>query len=178
MDFDEVMEREEQGLRTLANYLLPNANAVDDVLQLTRLRAHEQWADFREGEDFGPWLRTILRFMVKTELKNLGRESQKRQRYRREWFSVLENHLESAPDVPSVEFDLHAALLDCRDNLAEQAAALIGMKYDQGLSCADIAERRQKSVSWVTTTLSRVRLGLKQCIESKRLDFHANEENP
>ena len=67
--FEDVIQRELSSLRCLAAFLLPNANAVGDVVQLTVIRAHEQWGEFKVDSEPGPWLRTILRFMIKTELK-------------------------------------------------------------------------------------------------------------
>jgi RNA polymerase sigma factor (sigma-70 family) len=165
-NFEEVIESEIGKLRSLAAYLLPNGNAVDDVVQLTVIRAHEQWPDLKDGTDPGPWLRTILRYMVKTELKHLKRDGEKKNRYRCQWFEILEKGMIN-PD-PEQDFDPHTALEHCQQALAPTAHELITLKYEQNVSCKDIAEQKQKSISWVTTTLSRVRQTLKQCIHSRK----------
>ena len=170
-NFEELITAELCKLRSLAAYLLPNGNAVDDVVQLTVIRAHEQWDQRNEELEPGPWLRTILRYMVMTELKQMKREGEHRHTYRAQWFELLEQGLE-----PSVEegegFDVQASLSQCRDQLAPTAKELLELKYDQHLSCQDIATQKNKSTSWVTTTLSRVRQTLKNCIHSRK-----NEEN-
>ena len=73
LDFDQTIKAEIRSLRVLAAYLLPDAQAVDDIVQLTLIRAYEQWNELKEGYEAGPWLRTILRYMVKTELKQRKR---------------------------------------------------------------------------------------------------------
>jgi DNA-directed RNA polymerase specialized sigma24 family protein len=104
--------------------------------------------------------------MVKTELKHLKRDGEKKNRYRCQWFEILEKGMIN-PD-PEQDFDPHTALEHCQQALAPTAHELITLKYEQNVSCKDIAEQKQKSISWVTTTLSRVRQTLKQCIHSRK----------
>jgi RNA polymerase sigma-70 factor, ECF subfamily len=169
-DFEQVILKELSSLRSLAAYLLPNANAVDDVIQLTVIRAHEQWEDLRSDCEPGPWLRTILRFMIKTELKQLQRESQHRHHYKSQWIEVLAEHGEVIAPEASETLDVHQQLQNCREQLQPKSKELVALKYDQGLSCSAIAEQTQRTVSWVTTTLSRIRQSLKDCITQHQKD--------
>jgi RNA polymerase sigma factor (sigma-70 family) len=172
-NFEELITAELSKLRSLAAYLLPNGNAVDDVVQLTVIRAHEQWEERNGKLEAGPWLRTILRYMVMTELKQMKRDGDKRHTYRSQWFELLEQGLEPCTNAEeNAHLEIQESLSLCRQKLAPTALELLELKYDQHVSCKDIAIQKNKSTSWVTTTLSRVRQSLKQCIQSRQ-----NEEN-
>ncbi len=167
LKFESVVAKEINSLRTLTAYLLPNSNAIDDVVQLTVMRAHEQWDQFDQKLEPGPWLRSILRFMVKSEVKNKIRESHNKNKFKNEWLKLIS---EPAMDCEEdrADDDILSFLKDCRSQLAPKSTELIELKYDKKLSCRTISEQCEKSLSWVTTTLSRTRLQLKNCIDNKR----------
>jgi RNA polymerase sigma factor (sigma-70 family) len=168
-NFEELISTELSKLRSLAAYLLPNGNAVDDVVQLTVIRAHEQWQQRKDDLELGPWLRTILRYMVMTQLKQMKREGENRHNYRSQWFELLEQGMEPCRENEDQrEIDIQESLSQCREKLSPTAQELIQLKYDEHMSCKDIASQKSKSTSWVTTTLSRVRQTLKQCIQSRQ----------
>ena len=168
LDFDQTIKNEIRSLRVLAAYLLPDAEAVDDIVQLTLIRAYEQWGELRSESEAGPWLRTILRYMVKTELKQRKRLSHNLKRYRDRWLFTLGDCIEDHPLLSDDEdFDLQEKLTLCKEKLQPQSKSLVDLRYEKSMSSKDIASELDKSVSWVTTTLSRVRRSLKTCIEKK-----------
>ena len=164
MKFEDVINKEVGSLRTLAAFLLPNANAVDDVVQMTILRAYDQWSGFDVDKQPGPWLRTILRFMIKTEIRKRFRETENKEKFQNEWFKIIS----SEDKEEDVDENIHDFLTDCKNELAPKSKELIILKYEDNESCSFISEKMQTSLSWVTTTLSRTRLQLKKCIERKR----------
>lgn len=157
-EFESTVLPEVPGLKALAVYLLPDRHLADEVVQKTLIRAHEQWADYRQDQAVGPWLRTILRYFVKGELKELQRSVQRRQRYHAEWLRETATECEGDPFE-----NLH----HCQGELAPASQRLIQLKYEQEQSCQQIADALDRSLSWVTTTLSRVRRTLKTCLEIK-----------
>jgi len=160
MNFEERIEPEIPGLRRLAAYLCPDRHLADDVVQKTLIRAYQQWADFREGTEAGPWLRTILRYFIKAEIKELQRQRERRRRYRDEWLLTITLEEENGQDSLT-------QLEKCRADLAPASSELIQLKYDENRTCQEIASSLERSLSWVTTTLARVRSTLKICLESR-----------
>ncbi len=59
------------------------------------------------------------------------------------------------------------ALRECLKSLQEHAARVVRLRYEQQKSCGDIAELQQRSLTWVTSTLSRARQALRRCIDSR-----------
>jgi len=163
-EFEQRMVPEIPGLMSLASYLLPNRDLADDVVQKTLIRAHEQWSEYDRSLELGPWLRTILRYFVMTEIKNLRRAHQNRNKYKQAFVHMLESLEE---EVSSEEGGPADHLMECRKGLSGIAQKLIALKYDENASCSGIAESLGKTVSWVTTTLSRTRKALRDCLERK-----------
>jgi RNA polymerase sigma-70 factor, ECF subfamily len=163
-EFEERLAPEIPGLMSLAAYLLPNRDQADDVVQRTLIRAHEQWGDYNRNLELGPWLRTILRYFVKTAIKDLKRATHNKKKYKEAFLHILATESEEEERVDSGPGN---HLGECRKALSEIAQKLITLKYDEKVSCSGIAEALDRSVSWVTTTLSRTRKTLKVCLESK-----------
>ncbi|MGY8644032.1 MAG: RNA polymerase sigma factor [Verrucomicrobiales bacterium] len=55
----------------------------------------------------------------------------------------------------------------CFEELKEESAELVKQRYFGKLSCKEIAEKQNRRVSWVTSTLSRARKALKECLEDQ-----------
>jgi DNA-directed RNA polymerase specialized sigma24 family protein len=58
-----------------------------------------------------------------------------------------------------------AKLRACVDKLGQETAELVTLRYFNKRSCKEIAEQKQRTVTWVTTTLSRTRKTLRACLE-------------
>jgi DNA-directed RNA polymerase specialized sigma24 family protein len=63
--------------------------------------------------------------------------------------------------------DLLPALRECLKHLQTQAATIVRLRYEARQSCQSIAESLDRTVTWVTSTLSRSRKALRLCIESR-----------
>lgn len=160
--------REYQGmLLGYASNRLSNPQLAQEVVQLSFIRAYNQIADFRVGEDFGVWLCVICRYMILTELERMRRQARNQDKYR-EQFEV-----ELSTSMTEIEIDENEpepamlALRDCLKKLRSEAASLMDLRYNKKKSCKEIAEQKGRTVTWVTSNLSRVRQALRRCIEGQ-----------
>jgi RNA polymerase sigma-70 factor (ECF subfamily) len=146
-------------LRRLSDWTL-----AEEVVQLTFIRAYQRLADFRAEEEFGLWLCVTCKYLILTELEKKRREANNLTNYREK----LEVEIASAvtEDMePDFRQDQLAGLRDCVGKLGREAADLVTLRYCNKLSCKEIAEHKQRTVTWVTTTLNRVRKTLRECME-------------
>ena len=60
-----------------------------------------------------------------------------------------------------------AALKSCREQLPNDEAALLRLRYERGLSFEAIADRRGTTSAGVQRAISRIRFRLRACIEGK-----------
>lgn len=166
--YAELVDEHQSMLLAYAAYRVPDRDLAEEVTQQTFIRAYEQLADFRTGQDFGVWLRVICRYMILAELKKQTRGRANREKYaevlRAELMVQAMNNLDKLPDG-----DIYAQLQACIEQLQPRASELINLKYTQDQSCREIAETTARSLTWVTSTLSRVRKALRQCLEQYRV---------
>lgn len=148
-------------LRRLGDWRL-----AEEVVQLTFIRAYQKLSDFRPDEDFGVWLCVTCKFLILTELKKRSREARNQSNFR----EALENEMATAAanDMePDFKRDQLVYLKRCLGELKSESANLIKLRYDDKRSCKEIAEEKNRTVTWVTSTLNRVRKALRDCIESQ-----------
>ena len=107
----------------------------------------------------------ICKHFILTELERQRRESRNLEKFRHALRRRIGEEMVSAAD--DGQRDSLSALQECLKNLQTQAASVVRLRYDERQSCESIAESLGRTVSWVTSTLSRSRSALRACIESR-----------
>lgn len=164
--FGELVKQHERMLLSFALYRLPQREEALEAVQDTFIRAYEQLADFRIEGDFATWLRSICRFMILTRVKKYSREKKKSDGYRSQLMALAVEHIGSAT-APEPEHDLTAYLRSCIGELSEPNRTLLHDRYTEELSTRQISEKTGRTVTWVTSTLHRVRSALRTCIKTR-----------
>jgi RNA polymerase sigma-70 factor (ECF subfamily) len=133
---------------------------VEELAQDAFVTAFQQIRKFRPGSDFGAWLRRIAWQLLRQSRKRYA----VRQRHAAEWLAELApRDSDAAPDDPLIEF-----LEQCLERVPGNTRALLGQKYRDGLSSAEMAAASGQSEEWVRLTLYRARRELRECIEQRR----------
>lgn len=166
LDAYEAVVRQYQGtLLGYAAHRLPDIDAAQEVVQLTFIRAYEKLDDYQPERDFGIWLCVICKHFILTELERQRRESRNLEKFSHALrLRVGEEMVSAANDG---QHDLLPALRECLKNLQTQAASVVRLRYEERQSCRSIAESLDRTVTWVTSTLSRSRKVLRMCVESR-----------
>jgi len=166
VDAYEAVVRQYQGmLLGYAANRLPDIDAAQEVVQLTFIRAYEQLNEYQPERDFGVWLCVICKHFILTELERQRRESRNLEKFSHALRRRIGEEMVSAAD--DGQRDSLSALQECLKNLQTQAASVVRLRYDERQSCESIAESLDRTVTWVTSTLSRSRKVLRLCIESR-----------
>lgn len=167
-DFDayDAVVRQYQGmLLGYAANRLPDVDVAQEVVQLTFIRAYEQLNEYQPERDFGVWLCVICKHFILTELERQRRESRNLAKFSRALRLRVGEEMVSAAD--DVQRDSLSALRECLKNLQTQAASVVRLRYEERKSCQSIADSLDRTVTWVTSTLSRSRNALRACIKSR-----------
>lgn len=161
-----ALVRQYQGiLLGYAAHRLPDINAAQDVVQLTFIRAFEQLDEYDPERDFGIWLCVICKHFILTELERQRRENRNLENYGHALrIRIGEAMVDVDDSAPAAGL---SALRECVKVLQPQSATVVRLRYEERKSCQHIAESMQRSVTWVTSTLSRARNALRQCIDSR-----------
>jgi len=137
----ETLLRHASGIRALLRGLLSDDAQIDDVLQDTWVAALAKGP--RPGVPLGPWLRRVARnFALKLRRGDARRAARER--------------AASRPDgTPEARFDLQRAVVDELARLGEPYRATLILRFFEGLSPKEIAERRGEPPGTVRSHLKR-----------------------
>lgn len=161
-----VVETHQDMLVTYASFLVPDRELAAELAHRTFIRAWEQLADFDQQRDFAIWLRAICRSLAQGELTRRRRERHNLGNARE--FLRQQVVLAAADGVAELaEGDRLEALRRCLEELDGVPRALFEGRYRDDQPVAEVARRLDRSVTWVTTTLSRLRLRLRDCVEHR-----------
>lgn len=163
-------------LQAIACFRTSNPDLAEEIVQQTFIRAYNELADFRADGDFGVWLRVLCHYEILSELKRLARDRTNREHYQ------VELRAQLATEALSVDAEsgdgAAGALEECLRQLPPTSAALITGKYADGRSVQELATTHGRTVTWVTTTLYRLRLGLRECLERRLPAASGRESSP
>ena len=168
--YDAVVRQYQGMLLGYAASRLPDIDAALEVVQLTFIRAYEQLNEYQPERDFGVWLCVICKHFILTELERQRRESRNLDTFSDALRLRMGEQMAGSCDDGQRE--LLTAMRECVKALQSQAALVVRLRYEERQSCQSIAESLGRTVTWVTSTLSRSRCALRACIES-RLDEEA-----
>lgn len=140
---------------------LPQACDADDVLQEVALETARRFDDYDPSRPFPPWALWIAKIKTADFF---------RRTYRDRHLLVgdaLEPLAEAACRASIKLEDQSDALTECLKSLSPKHQKLIALRYREGLSPGDIAERLETSSGTVRVLLHRIRTALGRCIESR-----------
>lgn len=145
--------------------LTGNRDVADELFQEVCLEVWRGRARFREGEEFGAWVRGVAKNVVLRERRRRGRDRVT------PWSpELLEGFATSRPShsSPHGEDDRRLALEACLEELGPQHRDVLRRIYHDRAPHAVIAKESGRSASAVKMLAMRLRTRLKDCV-SRRL---------
>lgn len=139
--------------------LLPDSEAVQDVLQETNLVLWRRSEEFEPGTNFVAWACKVAYFQVLAFYRDNKRDSMV---FNVELVSMLARQNE---EKLAGSQNLQRILSQCLAKLPEQSRRLIQQRYAPGASVQSIAEEQGRSVGAVSQTLYRIRQLLQECVQ-------------
>ena len=139
--FDELMRRYARLVYGLAMALLRDVHAAEDVTQEAFTRAFQNLASCRDPSRIGAWLLSIARNCARESLRAKARVLPLAELERMAPVDDREERIEEVKKALSF--------------LGEEQQMLLAMKYQNGMSCKEIATHTGMSVSNVKVSLFR-----------------------
>jgi RNA polymerase sigma-70 factor (ECF subfamily) len=158
-------------LRAFVGSVLRQAASRDDVVQETALVLWREFDRYDPTRSFGAWARGIATNLLRRRLEKEGRQgtvlppevlpaiAAAYDRTADEWSGG-----EAGRDGDQSRRD---ALELCLGELPDKSRLLLTLRYDEGLSSAQAAERVGSTVDAVHKALSRIRMKLEACIQRR-----------
>ena len=149
-------------LRAFARTLLPNWEAVDDVLQESSVVMWKKLDQLQDESGFLPWAKVIVRFEALRARRRVARD---RLVLSEEAISKLaDQELKVSQDLLERERD---ALKRCLTKLSEDHRRLVMMPYLETGGLTQLAARTQRSANSLYKLLGRLREKLRLCVEQE-----------
>lgn len=166
--FAELITRHQGQIYGFIYAVVRNREDTDDLFQSVCLVLWRRFESFRLGSSFLAWARQIARNKISHFVKR-----KRLPIYVGE--GLLDILIEGSTTPHSDEAEAYlAGLRHCRENLAATDEELLQLRYVEGLSTVDIAERTQRLQQSVSRSLNRIRCWLLECIRKEL----ARQEHP
>lgn len=157
----------QQGLYAFILTLVPNTEDARDVLAETNMALWKKRDEYDPRREFWPWACQFARMQVMAFQK-------RRQRDRLVFGeALLEKLAGESQSQAALAGPMELALEECMSLLSDQQRALLGLRYQQECSVAEIADQSRRSAGAVSDALYRIRLSLAACIKGKMADEEA-----
>jgi RNA polymerase sigma-70 factor (ECF subfamily) len=168
-EFELLVVEHHVQLRAFVRSLAVDPDWVDDIAQEAFLTAYRAWASFDSSRDFGKWLRGIAANIVRNEL----RKDARRQRILHTELVELMIEHQTKEEEPPEPLALKV-VRRCLGKLPRESRELVRARYGDGHSAPELATRFGLSANTVRQRLARIRLQIRQCVESGAMGVTAN----
>ncbi|HXG63211.1 MAG TPA: sigma-70 family RNA polymerase sigma factor [Planctomycetota bacterium] len=156
-----LLTRERLMIQAFIRALVPDPHLAEDVFQEVFIVALRKHAEFREGSDFGAWVREIARRVSWAELRKTGRRPLALAPETLESVGVL---LEQEPEA----WEEHrGALKECVGLLPAESRRILTLRYLENAPLASIAAAVGRSTDGVKGVLKRLRQRLAECVSGR-----------
>jgi RNA polymerase sigma-70 factor (ECF subfamily) len=158
--FLRLLTQNERRLDGFVLALLPNWHDAEEVIQDTKLRLWQQFAEYDPTKDFGAWACTVAYYQVLA----VRRRNQTKCAMLSEQF--VEAVAAKANKVSSLAVDREDAMMRCLRRLSEAKNALLRRCYAGGETIVQVALQLGRTTESVRQELLRIRRTLHRCIDA------------
>jgi RNA polymerase sigma-70 factor (ECF subfamily) len=160
--FAPLLDRHLPAIHAFIALKLPVPHLVDELAHDTFVFAYRNIARFSAGTSLRAWLRAIAANKVRAETERYRREQSNQLHFTEH--RLLELAGAQSDDDASREVE---AMQRCIEEVPPHLRRVLDLKYHDEYSAEEMAERLQRSVPWVRTTLFRIRQQLRDCITAR-----------
>lgn len=158
-----LVNRHQGALLGLAVHLMGDPAQAEDVIQRAFIEAYKHLDRYDGQREFAHWLKGITRNLIKQELRTRTRYSDRLRRYHEE----LITRMQDDPAAGRRQSAVKSALVQCVQSLPDDAREAVRLRFEEALSCEEVAEGIDRGVQATYQLLYRVRLQLRDCVENQ-----------
>ncbi len=162
----QLISKYEFAIRSYAAKVAPRPDMTEDIAQEAFLRARGSLDNFRINEDFGLWMRGIVRNVARGMWDRLYRDRRIARDSLAEYVQQLAARYHEGDRADIRERHIEA-LRRCLERLSAKGGELVKLRYHLNMRCAEIAERIESSAAAVKMALMRIRNGLRKCVRQQ-----------
>ncbi|MBF0196798.1 MAG: sigma-70 family RNA polymerase sigma factor [Planctomycetes bacterium] len=158
-EFEIIVTQYERLIWHVVNGFLFNNDVAEDIVQQSFIQVFNNLNQYDNRYPFSSWVSGITRNQCLMYLRSQSIQLKHLSAYRE---LISDDYEKEEPD--NIRMD---ALSSCQQNLQGESSSIIQLKYNEGLTFEEIANRIGRSVNATAQMASRIRIKLKQCVETK-----------
>ena len=159
-EFLKHLLQHQNDIRAFIGSLVRDRHQRDDIFQDVALILWKKFDQYDRGRSFGAWARGIA---VRRVLQSFAGSKRIPVPLSPEAIEAVAAVYEEAVSP----LDEEEALNHCLDQLPEKSRYLVAMRYERGMKLREMADYLCRSLDSVHKALSRIRVGLRKCIEKQ-----------
>jgi RNA polymerase sigma-70 factor (ECF subfamily) len=160
--FRQFLDRHVHHIRGFLALRSPVEHLINELAHETFVFAFSNIRSFKAGTSAAAWLRAIAWNLLRAETKRFSREQANQQRLAALYICELAQNSPEQQVTDEMEF-----LERCLEQVPAPMRELLALKYHEDYPSKEIAQRLNRSLSWVDTMLFRMRQQLRRCIEQR-----------
>ncbi len=160
-EFLKLLSAHDRSLSLYVYGLVPHQADADDILQQTKMVMWRSFSKFQLGTNFIAWARKIAFHQI------LGYRRKKKKQHLPLSDEMLDMVGEEIAEITDHEYLRRQALQSCLNHLKEEHRKLMLMRYQEEMEVDDIAKKMNSTPGAVYRALSRLRLSLLDCINTR-----------
>jgi RNA polymerase sigma-70 factor, ECF subfamily len=169
--FAEFVATYQDTVRSFTAMWAPSRDEADDIAQEVFLAALRSLHTFDVNKDLKTWLLGIARNLTRNAWRRVSRSQKKGDGAALD--EVLEQHALAVFQERSKSAEQRSdALRECMQSLPQNTKAIFTQYFVDEVSSAELAGVLKTTENTVRATISRIRKGLRECIE-RRLDLES-----
>jgi RNA polymerase sigma-70 factor (ECF subfamily) len=161
--YAEVVRAHQAEVRRIVGFSVRDFQATEELVQQVFVNAYTALESYDARRDFGAWLRSIARNLVRDEARRSARERRRLKGYHEQ----LSERLRDDEKAERRHALLRDALAKCREKLGDDARRALELRYGRALDFGKVADALGRTVAATRRMLSRVRMALRSCIEGR-----------
>jgi RNA polymerase sigma-70 factor (ECF subfamily) len=167
--FERMVEATVDELRAFCATRVPDQDLLDEVVQRAYVTCFEQLDHYQPRRTFLFWLKGIGRNRASEMLRERRRRCSADEQVLED---ILDRHRgdELEPGLAEMLAERSRHLAHCLEGLKGVARQLVHRRYLLNQRVNDIASELDRSASWVSNRLHRIRQALRSCIEDREAD--------
>ena len=160
-EFLKLFLKHQTDVKAFIGSLIFDSHLRDDVFQEVAVALWRQIDAYDWQRPFGAWARGIA---AKKVLQLREQNARFPLAFSPETIQAILDEFDRTEEAASGKLD---ALRECLRLLPEPSRHLLGMRYENNLSCEQIAGQTRRTLDSVYQTLSRIRTKLEECIRKR-----------
>ena len=160
-DFLRLLTEHDRALSLYVYGLVPYQADADYILQQTKMVMWRSFSQFETGTNFIAWARKVAFHQI------LGYRRKRKKDHLPLSDEMLEQVGEEIAEMTDHEHLRRQALQSCLNNLKDDHRRMMLMRYAEEMEVDDIAEKLSTTPAAVYRALSRLRMGLLDCITNR-----------